>query len=76
MSKTENEYLAGTLPDCGVPPGWFWTMVAALGRWRDRRRTIAQLSDLDDYLLRDVGVDPELVRPFGSRKFSLGQLSL
>ena len=76
MSKSENEYLAGALPDCGVPPGWFWAIVAALGRWRDRRRTIAQLSDLDDYLLRDVGVDPELVRPFGSRKFSLSQLSL
>ena len=76
MTTIETESLGSASIDCGLPPGWFWTLVAALRRWHDRSKTRAQLSDLDDYLLKDVGVDPEHIRPFFPRKFALSQLSL
>lgn len=42
--------------------GWFAAALAAARRWHERRRTLAQLSELDDYLLRDLGIDPEDLR--------------
>jgi uncharacterized protein YjiS (DUF1127 family) len=43
-------------------------LIARIGRWRERRRMAAELQRLaaiGDYLLRDVGLDPEVAR--GSR---------
>jgi hypothetical protein len=40
-------------------------MVETLVRWRRRRQTraeLARLAQVGDYLLHDVGLDPELVR--------------
>jgi uncharacterized protein YjiS (DUF1127 family) len=40
-------------------------LIAHIGRWRERRRMAAELERLaatGDYLLRDVGLDPEAVR--------------
>ena len=43
--------------------GWLIGVVVSvagryIARWRERRRTINELSRLDDHLLRDIGVDP------------------
>ena len=40
-------------------------LIARIGRWRERRRVAAELERLaaiGDYLLRDVGLDPEVAR--------------
>lgn len=31
-------------------------VTAALARWRDKRRSVVRLSDLDDHLLADIGL--------------------
>lgn len=33
------------------------SLLAAFGRWHDRRKTIRTLSGLNDHLLRDIGID-------------------
>jgi uncharacterized protein YjiS (DUF1127 family) len=35
----------------------FTKLLAAFGRWHDRRNTIRTLSGLNDHLLRDIGID-------------------
>ena len=46
----------------GPSTSWLETTLAAVRLWHDRRKALAWLSNLDDYLLRDLGVDPEDVR--------------
>ena len=39
----------------------FGQLWATLAVWRERSRTRARLADLDDHMLRDIGLDPNLV---------------
>ena len=44
---------------------WGRSWRRAVARWRERRRTtadLARLAEAGDYLLRDVGLDPKLAR--------------
>lgn len=43
----------------------FARVLRAVARWQDRRRAradLARLAEAGDYLLRDVGLDPMVVR--------------
>ena len=45
--------------------GWVQRLARALVCWRQRRRAqaeLARLAQLGDYLLTDVGLDPQLAR--------------
>lgn len=49
--------------------GFVRIALQTLSRWATRRRTRLALADLDDTLLRDIGIDPmtrdaEIRRPF------------
>lgn len=51
------------------PRAWLRQGIDALRRWRDRSVSRAQLSMLDERLLRDIGLDPaqaaqEIRKPF------------
>jgi uncharacterized protein YjiS (DUF1127 family) len=32
-------------------------LIVAVGKWREKRRALAELSSLDDRMLRDIGLD-------------------
>ena len=44
-----------------MEPGLFGQLWATLASWRERSRTRAHLADLDDHMLRDIGLDPAVV---------------
>ncbi|WP_290895274.1 DUF1127 domain-containing protein [Hoeflea sp.] len=44
-------------------------VIRAMARWMERRRQRKQLSQLDDHLLRDIGITPVEARREASRWF-------
>ena len=41
--------------------GFFGHIHDMVATWRERSRTRARLADLDDHMLRDIGLNPEMV---------------
>jgi uncharacterized protein YjiS (DUF1127 family) len=58
MTTLELQEYAGERRNVGRIFGGLRAVVAAAKQWYARRQTLARLSKLDDYLLRDVGIDP------------------
>ena len=61
MTISQSSLSLGSGPRRG---GWLAAM-RAIGRWKERRRAraeLARLTQVGDYLLRDVGIDPKLAR--------------
>ena len=42
-------------------PGLFGQLWATITAWHDRARTRARLAELDEHMLRDIGLDPAVV---------------
>lgn len=62
MTISQSTSGCGHAPSAMAPLG---RMIRPLLRWRKRRRAaadLARLAQVGDYLLRDVGLDPVLVR--------------
>lgn len=58
MTTLELEEYAVERRNAGRVLGGLRAAIAAVGHWHRKRQTLARLSKLDDYLLRDVGIDP------------------
>lgn len=58
MTTIELQEYAGERRDAGRMFDRLRAAVAAAKYWHAKRQTLARLSKLDDYLLRDVGIDP------------------
>ncbi len=58
MTTLELEEYAGERRNAGRMFGGLRAAIAAVKHWHAKRQTLARLSKLDDYLLRDVGIDP------------------
>lgn len=58
MSATLPAHLPATMaPAAPAAPAVLHRIAAAFRAWRDARRTLAAIDELDDATLRDIGID-------------------